>query len=194
MYGIAVLLVISLVSGQQLQRYLELEDILSKNQKPQTEKPHWVWRSNAINLKTLRIVDQGQQYSINISLCISPNPPSRRVAVQVETIRYSNDGPSDTVTVRIGDNFSGTFRTIERSDGGHGWNVFHDSRPIGKAISLPEGQYTLSLQAKTDRWGVELDRIVINAENQNEHVDLICNSELTESAPRNSDNLLKSFV
>ena len=143
MYGIALLTVLHLVSGRQLQRHLELEDVLTDQQKLEREE---IWRSEAINSKILRIVDQGQgrRFSINIRLCISPKLSSRDVAVQVENIRYSNDGPSDTMFVRIADRYIGTYRTIERSDGGHGWNVFHNTNPIGTPISLSEGEYTLS--------------------------------------------------
>ena len=191
-----MLLVAHLVSGQDvlvrrdIQRHLELEDVLSEPQLLQQRNTrgleYWIWRSEANNLKVLRIVDpgQGRRYSVNIRLCLSPTPPFRNVTVQVENIRYSNDGPSDTLYVQIGNSYNGTYRTFESWGGGHEWNVFHNTGPIGRPTSLPEGEYTLSLQAKTDRWGVEYDRIAINADGQNDLVQLICDSELTGPAPR----------
>ena len=191
-----MLLVAHLASGQDvlvrrdIQRHLEMEDVLSEAQKLQQRNTrgleYWIWRSEANNLKVLRIVDPGpiRRYSVNIRLCLSPNPPFQNVTIQVENLRYSNDGPSDTLYLRIGNVYNGTYRTFERWGGGHEWNVFHNTGPIGRPTSLPEGEYTLSIQARTDRWGVEYDRIAINAENQNELVQLICDSELTGPAPR----------
>ena len=194
-FGIVTLLVVHLVSGQdvlvrrEIQRHLELEDVLSEAQLLQQRNTrgleYWIWRSEANNLKVLRIVDQNRRYSVNIRLCVSPNPPFRNVTIQVENIRYSNDGPSDTLFLQINNRpiRNGTFRTFESWGGGHEWNVFHNTGPIGKPIDLPEGEHTLSLQAVTDRWGVEYDRIAINAENQNELVALLCDSELTGPSP-----------
>lgn len=189
-YGIVTVLMLSPVVSQgivlrkEIQRHLELEDVLSevqlRRQKNTPGLEYWIWRSEANNLKVLRIEDMYRQYSVNIRLCISPDPPGQNVTIRLENIRYSNDGPSDTLYLLLNNRLLGIFRTYEKWGSGHEWNVFHNTGPIGEAVDLPEGQYTLSLQARTDRWGVEYDRIEINAEFQNEFVDLICDSELVE--------------
>ena len=178
-----MVLVVRLVSSHEQQHHLELDKVVSRPQSVGQAKAEWRWRSQATNLKTLYIVDPGQDrhFTINIRLCISPASPSKSVDVQVTNIRYSNDGSSDMLYVQIDGRQVGTRLTYAKSSWGHGWNVFRDTMKIGDPFSLSKGEHILSLQAKTDRWGVEFDRIVINSENQNEHLDLICGWELSKS-------------
>ena len=186
--GIAIATVIHLAACQgvrrEIQRHLEFEDVLSEGQlRKQKDTPgleYWVWRSEANDAKVLRIEDMTREYSVNIRLCISPEPPFQNVTIRVENIRYSNDGPSDTLYLLLDGKELGIFLTFEKWGSGHEWNVFHETGPIGDVRVLNEGVHTLSLQAVTDRWGVEYDRIAINAENQNPQVRLICDSELIE--------------
>ena len=189
LFGLIATIIVHIVAGQGIQRHMEFVNVLSDTQlQRQQNNPgleYWIWRSEATELKVLRVEDPARRTSVNFRLCIEPNPPFANVTIRVENIRYSNDGPSDTVYLTLAGRPLGQFNTFEKWGAGHEWNVFHNSDVITNSTRvLPQGQYTLSIQAETDQWGIEYDRITINAENQNELVELFCDSELVETIPR----------
>ena len=63
---------------------------------------------------------------------------------------------------------------------GHEWNVFRNSGPLGPAINMMPGEYVLTVSAKTDRYGVELDRLRINAENQSLTKPIFCGASYVD--------------
>ena len=153
----------------EVQRSFEFEDALSDSQQTM-----WQWRSEASGKKTLRLEDYSESYHIDFTVCIVPNDPTKNVSLAIDDIRYSNDGPPDNIYVRINGIVHDYFQTHEKWRSGHEWNVFRNSGRLGDRISLPEGQYTITVSAVTDLYGVELDRIRLNADNQNPSSDLFC--------------------
>ncbi|KAH3747025.1 hypothetical protein DPMN_181446 [Dreissena polymorpha] len=146
----------------EIQNSFEFENALTENQ------THlWVWRSEASGLKTLRVTDQVGLSAIELKLCIEPYNATQNVTILIDDIRYSNDGPSDLIVLRFNGITIGNFTTLEKWRSGHEWNVFRNSGNIGPALNLRKGTYTLVLYPLTDQWGVEFDRIRVNAENQN---------------------------
>ena len=171
-----------------IQRHMEFEEVLSRTQLNRQQSTrgleYWIWRSEASDLKVLRMEDVARQARVNFILCINPIRPFRNVSIKVENIRYSNDGPSDTIYLSLNGIALGEFVTQEKWGGGHEWNVFHNTGPIGETRELPRGRYTLSVEVETDQWGVEYDRISIDATNQNTTTELICDANLVETLPR----------
>lgn len=156
-------------SSMEIQKHFEFENALTESQDSM-----WVWRSEASSLKTLRIVDQAGLSRIDLAICIVPYNASQNVTLFIDDIRYSNDGPADLVILQFnGINFA-NFTTFEKWRIGHEWNVFRNSGNLGPALNLSPGQYTLRMTVVTDEWGVEFDRIRVNAENQSPNDDIFC--------------------
>jgi hypothetical protein len=80
-------------------------------------------------------------------------------------VRYSNDGPRDSVQVSIDDTIIGQCTTQDtRPSGGvpgSGWNVFFSCEPLGPVILSP-GQHELVISAETDLHGVEIDVVSLS--------------------------------
>ena len=108
---------------------------------------------------------------MHISVCL-------RVAtfVRIRNVVFSNDGGPDAVRTLIDDRQMGTFQTSAVLDDGNGWNNFRSSGELdGKAI-LDIGRHTITLRATTDKWGIEIDNVVLIV--GDEHLkleDLLCN-------------------
>ncbi|XP_052761934.1 uncharacterized protein LOC128204564 [Mya arenaria] len=177
--GILLALSIVIVNGQnftvEVQKHYEFENALKEGQGV------WQHRSEASLAKTLRINDLvGGTKMIHLTLCIQPYDTSQNVTFYIDDIRYSNDGPSDNITVLFNGLKIATFKTVEKWRAGQEWNVFRNSGRIGPSLEAMEGQYVLTVYAKTDEWGVELDRIRINAENHSPAKELFCDATYTE--------------
>lgn len=157
----------------EIQQHFEFENSLKESQ-----ESFRAWRSEASRQKTLRIVDYNRTYTVELDLCLDPYYDEQNTTIFVNDIVYSNDGPSDTVYVRINKENIGNFTTLERWRNGYKWNVFRNSGRIGPSLTLPKGVHTLEIEVETDKWGVELDRIEINAENQNPLSNMFCNATL----------------
>lgn len=160
----------------RIQKVFEFEDALTADQNEM-----WIWRSQASNLKNLRLVDVKGLSGVELTLCVEPLDNERNVTIYIEDIRYSNDGPSDAVKLRFEGVNIASFRTFEKWRSGHEWNVFRNSGGIGPLLLLSKGEYTLGIIVKTDRWGVELDRIKINAVHQHPKQDIICGASVYTS-------------
>lgn len=161
----------------EIQQHFEFENALSEMQ-----DDYWVWRSQAYKQKTLRLADGNRTHSIELTLCIEPYLSDQTVTIYVDDIVYSNDGPSDVIYIQINGINIGNYTTIEKWRSGHEWNVFRNSRKIGPNIVLSKGEYLLQIEVETDKWGVELDRIEINAENQDPMGKLFCAARLLQNS------------
>lgn len=157
----------------EIQNHLEFEDVLTDSQ-----DDFWVWRSEAYNLKTLRLEDGNRTHTIELTLCIEPALNDRNVTVVVDDVVYSNDGPPDKLYFSANGIKIGDFTTIEKWMHGQEWNVFRNSGRIGPTLIMSKGNYTINIEVETDKWGVELDRIEINAENQDLKTNLFCNARM----------------
>jgi hypothetical protein len=78
-------------------------------------------------------------------------------------VRYSNDGPADTVQVSVDGVPVGGFTTQDtRPPGGmpgDGWNVFLATGPLGRLLLQP-GPHTVTIQvSQSDPFGVEIDQV-----------------------------------
>lgn len=156
----------------EIQQHFELENALTEEQ-----KDFWVWRSEAYNLKTLRLEDTNRTYTIELTLCVDPYAEGN-VTAYINDIRYANDGPSDTVYVTVQGIDIGNFTTIEQWRSGHEWNIFKNSGRVGPSMVFRRGQFRMQIQVETDQWGVEFDRIRMNAENQNPMTEIFCGGRL----------------
>ncbi|KAH3747038.1 uncharacterized protein LOC127848418 [Dreissena polymorpha] len=153
----------------EFQRHFEFEDALAEN-----KTQSMMWRSEASGLKTLRVVDPNGTSAIELTLCIRPYDSTQNVTVFIDDIRYSNDGPSDVVAVQFNGTTIGNFTTIETFPSGKEWNIFRNTGNVGPTLNVRQGQYLLVLTAFTDKWGMEFDRIRLNAKNQDPAIDLFC--------------------
>ena len=170
------LCITTFVSAQftfEIQQHFEFEDALDE-----TQGEFWVWRSQAYDLKTLRLEDTNRTYTIELKLCVDPYLEGLNVTVYIDDIIYSNDGPSDLVYIQINGVNIGNFTTVEEWHSGYEWNVFRNSNRIGPSVVLSKGNYLLHVEVESDKWGVELDRIEINAENQDPMSKLFCGGKL----------------
>lgn len=168
-----VLANIAIAIGQvHLQKTFEFEDALPPL------SGAWQWRSNASNSKTLRMKDEQGLSEVRLTLCVSPYRGPKNVTVSIDNIRYSNDGPSDTVHLRLNNLRFLNFTTQERWHSGHEWNVFRDTGHLGPGLNLGVGQYVLSVLPKTDSWGLELDYIRFNINNQDPRTEFVCDSQV----------------
>jgi hypothetical protein len=159
----------------EIQKHFEFEDALTN-----TQQDMWVWRSEASGLKTLRLEDEYGQARVELTLCITPynRTLNQNVTLYLDDLRYSNDGPSDLVQLRFNNINFANFTTFEKWRSGHEWNVFRNSGNLGPAINLREGRYNLTISVVTDRWGIEFDRIRMNAENQDPTENLFCGASV----------------
>ena len=82
--------------------------------------------------------------------------------VQVNTVRYANDGPSDVIQVLLDETTMGRFSTREKSNYGRAWNEFLNTSSIGNTIEIHPGSHEMTLSVhSTDRYGVELDKTTL---------------------------------
>ena len=161
------------VYGQvHIQKMFEFEDAL-----PELSGA-WQWRSGASNGKTLRIVDTKGLSEVRMTLCVQPYRGPENVTVSIDNIRYSNDGPVDTIFLKINNLHFINFTTAEKWRSGLEWNVFKETGPLGPGLNLGAGQYVLSVLPKTDAYGIELDYIRFNINNQNPTTNFVCDSQV----------------
>jgi hypothetical protein len=154
-------IVFSVAAATITQHHLEFENVLTDEQKA-NDNLHRM-RSQASNKETLYY--NSADLTIELNLCIIPVNGETNATLYVDNILFSNDGKSDNVTVVFPNNVIGSFLSKSHSDYGHLWNVFEDSGPIGKAVLLPKGNYTLQITAEIDTYGIEFDNIRMNVDN-----------------------------
>lgn len=170
-FSISAFAVEAQVPTLEIQQHYELHRAV-----PERQDTNWRWRSEASSNKTLRIEDELGASRLELTLCIEPYNATQNVTLFIDDIRYSNDGKSDIVRLMFnGINFA-NFTTFMKFGSGHEWNVFRNSGNLGPALNLRQGRYTLLITVVTDEYGVEFDRIRINAENQNPEIFMFCGS------------------
>lgn len=155
----------------EIQQHYEFENAV-----PVSQMENWQWRSEASANRTLRIEDQAGASRLELTLCVEPYNTTQNVTLSVDDIRYSNDGMPDVVKLIFNGYSFANFTTFMKYRSGHEWNVFRNSGKIGPVLNLARGRYSLLITVVTDFYGVELDRIRINAENQNPEIYLFCGS------------------
>ena len=153
--------------GQGDRRYTELEFESIAN-------APWQWRSNASGNKTMRLEDPNGFKKIRFTLCVEPAIPTQQVWLAFTDIQYSNDGPSDRITLFFNNEPIGSIETKEKWNSGLEWNAIHRSGRVTMMFSVGEGMYPVDLVATTDVWGVELDKIVLRTDNQDPNVNIFC--------------------
>lgn len=114
-------------------------------------------RSAASYGKTVRFFEVGQSVLWHFYIQTS-------CSIDVLNVIYSNDGPSDNLTVYINDRYIGSFQSVEHSKEGVYWNKLVQSGLIGKPIILNKGNHTLSLNISlVDIYGFETDEVILGA-------------------------------
>ncbi|XP_060556794.1 uncharacterized protein LOC132717358 [Ruditapes philippinarum] len=99
----------------------------------------------------------------------------------VNEIEYSNDGPSDMISVSLDKVVIDEFRTVALSDGGLGWDMFKPHQSMVSTIT--EGHHMLTIKViQSDQHGVEIDYIKVSV-NYSQTIDsLSCKSFCFEDA------------
>lgn len=114
-------------------------------------------RSAATHGKTVRFFETGQSVLWHFTTQIP-------CTIDVLNVRYSNDGPSDNLTVYLNDDSIESFQSIEHSNGGVFWNKMVETGFIGKSVILFKGNHTLSLNISlVDIHGFEIDEVTLGA-------------------------------
>ncbi|XP_046542609.1 uncharacterized protein LOC124252645 [Haliotis rubra] len=123
------------------------------------------YRSEASGHQSV-LLYQGE--SILFSICFM-----RRTNLTVKDVVFSNDGQSDNVGVGLDNVAIGSFRTHRHDTGGRSWNKFYHSGELG-SIGVGAGINRLSIYAnETDRWGLEIDRVVIEIADDHLNSDIL---------------------
>jgi hypothetical protein len=161
----------------EVQRSYQFEDILSEEQ-----NDFWVWRSEASRLKTLRLVDFNQRYRAEFKICIQPIEGEEIVSLYLDDIRYANDGPNDTISVTFDGEFWDEYSTNEKWAHGYDWNIFRNTGRVNETKYLPMGEYVIGVSVRTDKWGIELDKIRLIAEYQVLDSGIFCGGRLLDTA------------
>ncbi|XP_046329123.2 uncharacterized protein LOC124112954 [Haliotis rufescens] len=134
------------------------------------------YRSKASGYQSV-LLYQGS--SILLSICFI-----QTTNLTVKDVVFSNDGHSDNVSVGM-DNFAiGSFRTRRHDTGGQSWNIFYHSGELGSTI-VTGGMHRLSIYANdTDRWGLEIDKIVIEIADDHLNSDILhCRLPCSQDTP-----------
>ena len=133
-----------------------------------------MYRSNAKNGIAV-LIKQGA--SITLFFQVTGNDICR---MQVENLRYSNDGEPDEFTVTLNkasSNVLGSIRTRGATSNGELWNDFQDTGPIGSHTSITEGLYNLVIEATiADEHGVEVDYVslqILDCNNRTTNVSTV---------------------
>ena len=105
--------------------------------------------------------------------------------IDVLNVLYTNDGPSDNLTVYINDSFIDSFQTVNHSREGVFWNKIVESGLVGRTTVLRQGNHTLNVSVVTVViHGVEIDKVTIG---------VLCDDDLclvkTLGQPTNNNNI-----
>ena len=101
--------------------------------------------------------------------------------VNLYSLRYSNDGSSETVQVSINDTLIGSFRTLASSNYGHNWNIFYTETIFQSKATLKahSGSYIIEVFSRdTDKYGIEIDKVSLQ---------LQCVRQISGDCPVRSD-------
>ena len=85
--------------------------------------------------------------------------------IQLESVRYSNDGDADLIQITLDNSVLGSFTTTAQSNWGHNWNVFLTEDGFTNQVSVETSSHTITIEARsTDEYGVEIDKITLHSE------------------------------
>lgn len=162
-------------TGEKSQDHIaEFEDALSSEN---LQNRYMMFRSAASNGRAFHVKAEDHDRTFKATLCVQGSGDNK-VKIQVISLVYSNDGPSDNISLQVDGKNIGTAKTDEVYNGGYEWNVFKDCGPIGEAVTLDNGNHTLSMEVKSDQWGAEFDTITLRVHNQDPGADIICRTEI----------------
>ena len=101
--------------------------------------------------------------------------PNDACTIDISSVRYSNDGISDTVELYLNGYKIGEIETREGSGAGNLWNVFLLAKPVGmSAVHVAKGINQLKLLVVTaDEFGLEIDSVNVIADCSNSTGELI---------------------
>ena len=115
-----------------------------------------MFRSAASDGKTVRFTEEGQ-----FVYWIFKTPP-RTCGFDILNVIYSNDGPSDNITVWLDEEYVDGFETFNHRKEGAFWNYMRESGLLGTAMALTEGNHTLNVSVSSvDVHGVEIDEVIV---------------------------------
>jgi len=114
-------------------------------------------RSNASNYQAVHVATDGLSGYYTIS---SPS----HCNFNIIKVLYSNDGPTDAISVYLDNDIIGRFYTSSNSGhGGESWNIFNTSGLIGNTQDIAPGEHRLKIVVTaTDLHGVELDKMEVS--------------------------------
>lgn len=117
------------------------------------------WRGNASNQRTRYLTQVGHSVSWTVS--------THEAVGFAPELRYSNDGPADSLAVYLDGEFVGSVwtRNTRPAGGvpGSGWNNFAVTN-FADEVLLSAGSHTVTVSvAATDEYGVEVDRLGLAA-------------------------------
>ncbi|XP_067671613.1 uncharacterized protein [Haliotis asinina] len=111
--------------------------------------------------------------------------------VTISNVKFSNDGESDIVVVDIDENVIGSFNSSYETSFGSYWNIFEDTGPIGRPVSLPAGSHVLTLTVvEADDYGVELDEISIVFDGNYRLDDILCPGNIASKCLQRSSTTI----
>ncbi|XP_046550453.1 uncharacterized protein LOC124260241 [Haliotis rubra] len=139
-------------------------------------------RSNASNQKTV-LLYEGE--SLHIDLCVTG-----RHEVSVKHLTYSNDGPSDIISIIADGKTLDSIITNNETNFGYDWNIFHKSRTVGERQTIDDGRFTLIIRAlSTDPYGLELDYLTLEFSNKVSVDEILCKETETQEATHTASYL-----
>lgn len=120
-------------------------------------------RENASGLKTRYVAQPGEQMNWTFNLLTD--------TVFNVVLRYSNDGPADTLAVSVDRAELGRMATVSTGSGGYGWDVFADVA-ITNGLVLSAGTHTAQVTVVScDIYGVEVDVVRLDAQGRPRPLD-----------------------
>ena len=122
------------------------------------------YRSNASGGLSVRLLE-GETISYQMEFAFTDNT----CTLQLMSVTYSNDGPSDRVQVSLDTTSLGSFQTYASSNGGKNWNIFRTQSGFASKVTLSDSRFMIIVDAlETDEYGVEIDKISLQLECTNE--------------------------
>ena len=129
-------------------------------------------RSDASEQKAVHLF-QGDW--IYVDYCLT-----KTAVVQLKSVTYSNDGPSDTLEIFMDKERIGKFKTKAVFDGGKGWNLFHSVDITNASKFQSQGRHRIGIRVeKTDTFGVEIDKVHVHlphgsSDSFSSHCNIFC--------------------
>ena len=88
---------------------------------------------------------------------------SQTCGFDILNVRYSNDGPSDNITVWLDGEYVDRFETVNHKKEGAFWNKIVESGLLGNTKALTAGNHTLNVSVSSvDVHGVEIDEVIVD--------------------------------